>query len=113
MTRMRTWWNSNTAPDIIGPYHITGHLNHKQAKRSDCNMVALYCYTEWMEWRYKRLSSPLIAVYQVTKCAAAAAAAAAVVCICRILHAWAWALGDGRSAALDNQKEDDIHGTIA
>jgi len=50
----------------LGAYHITGHLNCMQATRSDRDLVALYRRTEWMAWGYKRLSSPLIAVYQVT-----------------------------------------------
>ena len=61
--------HSCTAPDI-GPYHITGHLDHIQATRADCDLVALYCCTEWMDGG----TSAYVAVYHITDCAAVAAA---------------------------------------
>lgn len=53
--------HSYTAPDI-GPYHITGHLNHIQATRADCDLVAPCRRTEWMDGG----TSAYVAVYHVT-----------------------------------------------
>jgi len=69
-----------------------GHLNLLQAKRTDCDLVALYRYTEWMAWRYQRLSSfsqLYTSLYQVRSRHAQQQQQQCYqhVCICRRMHA--------------------------